>query len=155
MSVPKAGALAKASDWTTQFQTDTDAWPSYTPVWTASGTAPAIGNGSIVGAYMKIGRRVDFRIVMTTGSTSTYGTGNYFWSLPVTANAVFAGVIPVGRAAILDTSAGTRFFRDIDSFGTGIVIGFTEAGATITQTAPMTWATGDQIAIAGTYESAS
>lgn len=60
-------------------------WTSYTPAWTSSGTAPAIGNGTIVGSYAKIGRIVIAKIMVETGSSTTYGTGFYSFSLPFTA----------------------------------------------------------------------
>jgi len=67
---------------TTQWQ---GAWTQYTPAWTSSGTAPAIGNGVRIGYYSKVGRIVTAKIFIQTGSTSTYGTGFYSFSLPFTA----------------------------------------------------------------------
>lgn len=65
------------------------AWTDYsgTFVWGAeSGSAPAIGNGTIVARYLKVGRTVDYLHRITMGSTTTYGDGgsaaNYYFSLP-------------------------------------------------------------------------
>ncbi len=65
------------------------AWTDYsgTLVWGAeSGTAPAIGNGTVVARYLKVGRTVDYLHRITMGSTTTYGdggaAGNYYFSLP-------------------------------------------------------------------------
>jgi hypothetical protein len=58
---------------------------SYTPSWTAVTTNPAIGNGTIVGAYKQIGKMVFFRVSIAFGSTTTYGSGAYSISLPVAA----------------------------------------------------------------------
>src|SRR5881409_1184368 len=82
-----------------QFNSMFAAWTTYTPTWTSSGTAPALGNGTITGRYMKIGRTVICHINMTSGSTSTYGTGNYNWSLPF--QAANAGASIVGSAHLL------------------------------------------------------
>jgi hypothetical protein len=58
------------------------AWSAYTPTWTSTGTAPTIGNGSIVGYYQKIGQVVNVRIEWAWGSTTSLGTGFYVFSLP-------------------------------------------------------------------------
>src|SRR5882672_3849200 len=34
------------------------AWTAYTPVWGSSGTAPAIGNGSLTGFFIQVGKTV-------------------------------------------------------------------------------------------------
>lgn len=64
-------------------------WTSYTPVWTSSGTAPAIGNGTITGRYRRAANSdlIIAEIKMVLGTTSTVGTGVYSWSLPVAAKA--------------------------------------------------------------------
>ncbi|MGA4942135.1 hypothetical protein [Streptomyces cinereoruber] len=58
------------------------AWTSYTPSWTASGSAPAIGNGVLKGRYKRLGKRVEVVIFQKMGVTTTFGTGTYSWSLP-------------------------------------------------------------------------
>lgn len=60
------------------------AWTSFTPTWTASSVNPAIGNGTISGKYQKFGKTVVARYTVTYGSTTTYGTGSYRLSYPVT-----------------------------------------------------------------------
>lgn len=82
-----------------QFNSMFAAWTSYTPTWTASTTNPVLGNGSLTGRYMKIGRTVLVEINLTTGSTTTYGSGNYNWALPFTS--ANAGVNVVGHAHLL------------------------------------------------------
>ncbi len=61
------------------------AWVSYTPSWTASGTNPTLGNGTLIGKYRKIGKTVDFRIYILGGSTTDGGSGDYTLSLPAEA----------------------------------------------------------------------
>ena len=78
------------------------AWVTYTPTWTASTTNPTLGNGSLVGRYVRDGRTITGNINMTLGSTTTIGSGNYSWDLPVaasdTATALcMAEVIATGR----------------------------------------------------------
>ena len=58
---------------------------SYTPSWTAATTNPVIGNGSIIGLYSQINKMVYFKVVITFGTTTTFGTGAYSLTLPVAA----------------------------------------------------------------------
>ena len=83
-----------------QFNSMFSAWTTYTPTWTAS-TNPAIGNGSLLGRYLKIGRMVFVEINVIAGSTTTFGSGSYNWALPFTA--ANAGVSVVGHAHWLGT----------------------------------------------------
>mgnify|MGYP001571216159 CR=1 FL=1 len=140
-----------------QFNTLFGAWTSYTPAWTSSGTAPAIGNGTIAGRYMKIGRTVLCHINVIFGSTSTYGTGNYSFSLPATS--ANAGATLVSSAQLLVT----------DRWGGEVVIGtntttcspFFSSSATntrlgwMTSALPETSASGTQLRMTFIYEAAS
>jgi hypothetical protein len=141
-----------------QFNSMFAVWTSYTPTWTSSGTAPVLNNGTITGRYMKFGRTVVCHINLTTGSTSTYGTGNYNWSLPFTA--ANAGASIVGSAHLLGTLRWVG----------GIVIspnasncsaflpksGFTDGRVDfLTATQPETLAAGAQVRLTFVYESAS
>lgn len=59
------------------------AWQSFTPVWTSSGTAPAIGNGTVLGKYRRVGDSAEIQMVITSGTSTTYGSSNAFrFSLP-------------------------------------------------------------------------
>jgi hypothetical protein len=62
---------------------NTGAWTTYTPTWAGSGSNPAIGNGTLLGEYNKIGRQVSFRVYMLGGSSTTVGSGFYSFALPV------------------------------------------------------------------------
>ena len=57
-------------------------WQSYTVSWTAATTNPSIGNGTLSGRYTQIGKTVIGSISLTMGSTTTYGTGAWSFSLP-------------------------------------------------------------------------
>lgn len=73
---------------------------AYTPSWTASGVAPAIGNGTITGTYQRRGANAFVQIRMTAGGTTTFGTGGWRFSVPYAA----AGQTP-GQAFMFDNSA--------------------------------------------------
>lgn len=127
---------------------------TYTPTFTAdSGTAPSVGNGTLSGAYTRIGRLVQSQIKLVLGSTTTMGSG---------------GVIQFGIPFSASSSAGATGTAYIDDTGTGWTVGFpTLRSSTIvdislavpgiigttrvTNTAPMVWATGDSIVISFVY----
>ena len=122
---------------------------TYTPTWTGSGSNPAIGDGTITASYQRHGRTVALQINVTMGSTTTFGTGTWAFSLPTGVPAPGAGnghgvcrmfdsgtVIRTG-VAIID---GTSITAEADS-GTGSI------GTTV----PFTWASGDKLSISITY----
>ena len=49
------------------------AWVAYTPTWSASVTAPSLGNGTLTGYYQQIGKTIHFRITLAFGSTTNKG----------------------------------------------------------------------------------
>lgn len=131
------------------------AWTAYTPVWTASTTNPALGNGTLTGAYVQIGKTVHYRIRLRAGTTTTYGTGVYRFSLPVTAVATFAGAGEIiGQASLLDNSASSRYARNAYTYDDTKVSLVDEAGNGVSNTVPFTWASLDNVSIVGTYEAA-
>ena len=75
------------------------AWTSYTPTWTAIVTNPVIGNGTIQAAYIQIGKIVFVRVTITGGTTTTWGSGGYAFSLPV---AVVSIDFPFGLGMVKD-----------------------------------------------------
>ena len=132
-------------------------WTAYTPTWTTTGTAPSLGNGSLTGAYVKAGRLVVFRAVLTAGSSTTFGTGNWSLSLPSLAAAT-VGRQPVpalgrddsatddyGLAAVIASGASTCALR----------VATSAPWPNVTASAPFTWATGDSLTVCGTYEAAA
>lgn len=66
----------------------TPQWTSYTPQWTATVTNPTLGNGTLTGLWRYLDDRTVFvRIQMVVGSSTTVGSGQYGFSLPVAAAA--------------------------------------------------------------------
>lgn len=140
-----------------QFNDLLSAWTAYTPVWTAATTNPVLGNGTIVGKHRKIGRLVHFQIDLTMGSTTTYGSGAWSVTLPFAAAASSGSRI--GNAQAL---GGSRFGGQIvvSPSATGIgaffpassaVSNYSSAAAAV----PFAWASGNELRITGTYESAT
>ena len=133
------------------------AWTAYTPTWGSGGTAPAIGNGTITGAYQKIGRTTRFRVLLTAGSTTTFGTSYYSFTVPVTAASGATGsYTPVGQSVALDFSSTLIYEAStILTNTTQVILRYQGAGGLVGATAPVTFAASDIIAINGTYEAAA
>lgn len=123
---------------------------SYTPSWTGATDNPAIGDGTLSGRYMKVGKMVHVWVRMLAGSTTTFGTGAWFFSLPF-APATFG--TQVGSIRVLDS--GTAFRTGVAqtlSDGTARVQATIDSDtASIDSGRPMTWASGDELYISITY----
>lgn len=87
-----------------QLNTFFGAWTTYTPTWTGSTTNPVLGNGTLTGRYMKIGRTVWAEVFLQPGGTTTFGSGTYLFSAPFTKAA--SGTESVGGARL---SAGSVY----------------------------------------------
>lgn len=131
---------------------------AYVPVWSSSGTQPAIGNGTISGRYVQVGKLVHVRGDLALGGTSSGGTGTYFISLPVAANT--SGSSQLGAIRILDSSTGNQgtgvLARLISSTTFDMVYPATLHGSSsvVAASAPWAWAPSDSISWNFTYEAA-
>jgi hypothetical protein len=145
-----APAIADSSSFSTVVDRREMGLRSYTPAWTAVTSNPTLGNGSIFGRYSKRGTFVDVSFELTIGSTTTLGTGAYFFSLPFvpTNNFTFQG-----NAVILN--AATTFFLGVPQTmqdGTARCRIFVDnAVNVIGPTIPGAWATNDTIKFTLTY----
>ena len=123
----------------------TDAWTSYTPTWLSSGTAPALGNGTISGAYRQSGKLGQLHILLTIGSTSTFGTGIYRFSLPPSWS--FTADRCHGVNLITDATGNVHIGGTYVPIPTALscrIHGLAIASSIPSATVPMTWATGDK-----------
>ncbi|GGZ28390.1 hypothetical protein GCM10010387_22300 [Streptomyces inusitatus] len=137
------------------------AWTSYTPTWTGATTNPAIGNGTLVGRHMKIGRTCHVHARLIVGSSTTFGSGNLSLGLPFTAAGTMPGVLTamanrdpaspnfiLGAADLSNsaTTTGTIWLAnpstpgDWNAWASG---------------APWTLAAGDVVKVYGTYQTAT
>jgi hypothetical protein len=148
----------------TQTALDATAWQTYTPTWGASTTNPSLGNGQIRGRYIVYGKMVHVQAWIGFGSTTTYGSGIWSISLPITAkDGWFAGSgnpfgVGGGTALFNDTSAsniagGIALLWDVGSGTPDWRIRMvSDAGSSITATVPWTWANGDDVQVSVFYE---
>jgi len=104
---------------------------------------------------MQVGKTVHYSQKFVAGSTTTFGTGNYTTTLPVTpANKGRVGTY----GNITDVSAAQSYIAFIYWIGSTqanlVTNGAAGAHATITNLAPFTWANTDEWAFQGSYEAA-
>ena len=127
-------------------------WQSYTVSWTASTTNPAIGNGTLNGKYVQIGKIVTCNILMVPGSNTTFGSGNWSFSLPKT---VASNAFLTGNWVVVDASPLKFYVGILRAYGSESKITqfIRDAGLYwLADITPHTWADGDSLRISFTYE---
>lgn len=146
--MPLAGEVVRASD------AIRDSFTSYTPVWSASGTAVSLGNGTITGQYMQTGCMVWVKIVLTMGSSTTYGTNFWRFTLPVTPelNECIPGFATDTSAAIRVPMVARIIAASTSGDNMRIACNTTSGGAGPAQ--PFTWASTDVLILSGSYKAA-
>lgn len=132
------------------------AWTAFTPAMTFSGGGSlTIGNGSIVGAYRLTGKTLKFRVTLTVGSTTSFGTGSWRFTLPGSSTNV-AAEQTCGPARVFDGS--TTYYASVVTAPSGAtyveVVSQTAAsnGAHVTSAYPMTWGTSDVLSFSAEME---
>jgi len=131
------------------------AWETWTPALTASTTNPTLGTGSTTsGRYGRINKTVFGQLLIQFGTSgAAAGTGFYFVSLPVTAQ---ASGPTVGSGYILDNS--TSLLRHVVAVldSTSRIALWLENSTNFAVAAgnPWTWAASDSIRIDFQYEAA-
>lgn len=125
-------------------------WASYTPTWRASIADPAIGNGAIAGRFRRLGTTAEVNVTITMGSTTTFGTGSWFVTLPpgCTGRTVTNGYQTKGAVLAIDTGVNSYPCDPyVISAGTNIQLVYGSPWAAVTATAPFTWGNGDVLTI--------
>ncbi|MFB6618796.1 MULTISPECIES: hypothetical protein [Bacteria] len=119
-----------------QFNSMFDAWTTYTPTWTAT-TNPALGNGVLTGRYLKVGRKCLADIRLEMGSTTTYGSGAYAFSVPFAATSAVVDYLGTARLA---AGASTWAGQAVMSAGSTVFSCTFPTSATDSRAASMTGA---------------
>jgi len=136
-------------------------WSTWTPTWSSSGTQPALGNGTLTAKYRQLGKIVFVSIKFVAGTTTTFGTGTYKLTYPVTPistyNTSSGGWCLQGYSEDLASVAynvhGARTVS-LTEFSVNIYAPQTGNVGQWAQTFPFTWATGDFWSATGLYEAA-
>lgn len=128
-------------------------WRSYTPTWAASGTAVSLGDGVIAGKYRRSGDWVTAAITLTMGSTTTFGTGTYSFTLPTpSAN---ESITYHGSGLAVDVG-GNRYVLTIEATNNSATLRCWADGTTavLGQLVPFTWAANDILQLQVEYQAA-
>lgn len=138
-------------------QGGTSEWTLWTPSLTGGGWA--LGNGSIVGRWYKIGSMVVYSWLVTFGSTSTYGGDPLGLTAPFRRRTGGTATLPVGSLGLHDTSGdvmvvGTVAIRANPGGGPTQAMRFaiTSGFGLVQASTPFAWATGDLVFGTITYE---
>lgn len=136
-------------------------WTAYTPTWTATTTNPSLGNGILEAKYALVGGLCTVRGNLAPGSTTTYGSGEWRFSLPFTAATLgHADFHWCGSATAIDRLAAWFPGQCRVASGTAYVMCIsptTASGGTGGEwnaTRPFTWANTDAMSFTVTYEPA-
>ena len=122
-------------------------YTAYTPSWTAAGTAPSLGNGTLSGRYLLVGKLCHVQIFFQAGSTTTFGTGEWRFSLPFASNELngnASGFCASGYIEDLGVQ-GYQMLAARKAGGASSFAMFTAVNARVENTAPFTWGTNDFI----------
>lgn len=148
-----AGDIPTGDDWDNVLDELTAiqaAWTSFTPTWTASAGSPAIGDGTLAGVYRRVGKTVDFRIELTAGATTTFGTAGAYWNftIPVgTASGRWTGTAFVVDTAVLEYTGVWAIGYDSST----LISLFKPVSARFVNNSPFTFGNTDRMTISGTY----
>jgi hypothetical protein len=131
------------------------AWTSYTPIWTAASVNPSINNGTVQGWYKLVGKTCFVRGNIVMGSTTTFGSGEWYVSMPFTAShadaiLMTANLLDNGTAWYNATVNGARA-----GFNYKAPIQYQGGAGTaldVNATQPYTWASTDRFLWNGSYE---
>ena len=128
-------------------------WDSYaaiTPVWRGTTTDPVVGNGSVSGRVYRSGRKLKVDVTLSCGSTTTYGVGAWYFTLPAPFAAFVSKTQATGSARVLDS--GTQYYAGtvVITAGSGQIYAFATQG--FNSASPMTWATGDTLSFSIEFE---
>lgn len=126
---------------------------TYTPTWTAASVNPALVNGTITGHYQKIADKLYWlNISLLMGSSTTFGTGRWIFSLPFTAKTTSPSHQVI---AAQFNDSGTAAFTGSARIAAGATVTDVIVSADATGTfqvaaaVPFTWVSTDRLIITG------
>lgn len=144
---PDMAALAAAVDGTLG-----NAETTYSPVWTALGTPPSLGTGTLTGRFKRFGKWGIYDFVLTPSASTTFGTGSWRFSLPP-GWTLLSTTRMAGYALSYDTSLVTTYVGiAFPTSTTTVEIRSHGLTAANNVTVPFTWATSDLQEVMGTVE---
>ena len=139
-------------------------WTTFTPTWTSTGTTPAIGNGTLAGRYLVVGKTVFVRVFLLWGSTTSSGTGLWLFATPFVTNTSLATTHVVYGSGQVHDITGNLYYCWVRQHSTyknkvQLVLGrsdttYIQQDSQVGGTTPVTFATGDVITFEYIFEKA-
>jgi hypothetical protein len=126
---------------------------AYTPTWTASVSAPSVGDGTLLGRFIRMMNLCFLNIDLTIGASTGRGSGAWNFALPAGCDAL-SGVQQTIPLAITTPSGGGMSGHAILLGGTS-TLNLYIGGATstkITNSNPSSLPAGSRLSITGFYE---
>lgn len=128
----------------------------YQPSAGTSGTQPTWTGTPITGSFNRFGNMVHFSILVDFDTITSFGTGQYFVTLPYPARVAYQ----FRDGCLHDVSAGNEYHisghvnadSDILQLNSSDKVGSTIQDVDFTSTVPVTLTTADSFHISGTYE---
>ena len=118
-------------------------WEQYVPSWYGSISNPSLGNGTIYGAFRRLGSVGHLRGVITMGSTTTYGSGEWNITMPAgwSASGIITNGYQVGNVLMVPTAGSAYSGFCWAAPGSTVLRLVTNASvpASITASAPAAW----------------
>lgn len=114
--------------------------------WTASGTAPALGDGSLTTTTKRDGRRINQKITLTLGSTTTLGSGN--WDFSTTFGTEVSPDANLGTILVTSGNYYSGVAKALNNYITGY---FNGAAVGLGPSTPVAWGAGAILEIDITY----
>lgn len=138
-----------------QMNTISGAWTSYTPTWSSTGTAPAIGNGNISARWKTMGDNlaiVQISMSIPSSGTTTFGSGTFTWTVPTTPSAAQLSYQAIGQAWLTKSGVGETggVVRLLDSSRVMVSAATTSTSGNNNDwsaTVPLTWSTSAAISV--------
>ncbi|MGE5827715.1 MAG: hypothetical protein ACM30G_05035 [Micromonosporaceae bacterium] len=151
-----AGSVPNGDDWSA-ITGELTALSAVLSDWSPILTNLTQGSGTITAKYTRVGKVVDWYFRFVFGAGSAVGT-DPTWSLPATPASFYPvaegfGRFP-GEAHLVDSGTAARPGNLFHAAATTVGVTFwnaTPTVATVTATAPWTWATNDSIAAWGRF----
>lgn len=129
---------------------------AYTPIWTASTSNPTLGNATLHGRYIQIGKLVVVFISFTFGSTTSFGVGNHYLSLPFEAQSsgggLFDGFARFRDAGLANYARIAGIATSLSSTKITLFTSLTGNDNNWTPTSPFSMASNDNLVIQLMYE---
>lgn len=124
-------------------------WFNYTVAWTSTGTAPALGDGTLSGRFSLQGTTCVTIIRLVMGSTTTYGTGGWRFSTPIPAK---SGWSAIGGIKAYDAGTAMHlvgmYVYNVNLFSSYV----SGTAAALSVSTPFSWAASDIMDATITYE---